>query len=351
MNKIIKEDIEWLLGQNLPFKNLEGKTLLFAGANSFIASFMIETLLFYNKNKAQNPIKIIGIIRNFKKAKNRFSDYKNRKDLVIKKINILKPIFLKEKIDIIIHAASQASPKYYNVDPAGTFLPNTIGTYNLLQLALKNKSENFLFFSSAEVYGESLNKVMNENEFGYLNPLEVRACYSEAKRAGETLCNIYYRQYKVNTKIVRPFHIYGPNMQLDDGRVYADFVKNILNNEYIILRSKGDAVRSFCYLRDAVDGIFRVIFYGLPCEAYNIGSDIDVLSIKDLAKILIKTFQGKGLKIKYENKLNKGIKGVKIVKPDITKINKLGFKPIIRVAEGFKRTVLSYLTKENGCEK
>lgn len=343
MNRIVKEDIEFLLKNKLPFHKLEGKTILIAGANSFIASFIIETLLFYNNIKAKNKVKIIGLVRNLIKAKKRFLYYKNSKDLIIKKVNILKPINLKEKIDIIIHAASQASPKYYNTDPVGTFLPNTIGTYNLLQLALKNDVENFLFFSSAEVYGEGLKNDIKEKEFGILNPLEIRSCYSEAKRAGETLCNIFYRQYGVKIKIVRPFHIYGPFMQLDDGRVYVDFVKNILNNEDIVLKSKGDAVRSFCYLRDAVDGIFRVIFYGKVGEAYNIGSDVDVFSIKKLGMILIKTFKEKGLKLKYENKLNKNIKGVKIVKPDINKIKKLGFKPVVRIAEGFKRTVLSYV--------
>ncbi len=343
MNKIVKEDIEWLMKEKLPFHKLEGKTILIAGANSFIASFFIETLLFYNATKAKNKIKVIGIIRNEKKAKKRFAEYKNRKDLSLKKIDILKPINLKEKINIIIHAASQASPKYYSIDPSGTFLPNVIGTYNLLQLGLKKKIETFLFFSSAEVYGELYyeNKLMNENNFGGINPLEIRSYYTEGKRAGETLCNVFYKQYGLKVKIIRPFHIYGPNMQLNDGRVYADFVKSIIKGKDIVLKSKGDAVRSFCYLRDAVNGIFRVIFYGRPGNAYNIGSDRDIISIKDLAKILVSIFKEKSIRIKFKKNLS-NIKGVKIVKPDISKMRKLGFIPCVRIEEGFKRTILSY---------
>ena len=161
-------------------------------------------------------------------------DYLNDENLKIIVQDVANEINLIEKIDYIVHAASPASPKYYNIDPVGVIMPNILGTKNTLELARKNNIEGYLYFSSGEVYGQ-LNdgEVVNEDKYGYLDPTSVRACYGESKRMGENLCVSYGHQHNIPIKIVRPFHTYGPGMKLDDGRVFADFVKNIVNNEDI----------------------------------------------------------------------------------------------------------------------
>ena len=146
--------------------------------------------------------------------------------------DVCEKIIIDSKIDFIIHAASQASPKFYGKDPVGTINANVIGTINLLELAKRNKVEKFLYFSSSEVYG-NLNEEdipTKEDKFGSIDPCNVRSCYSEGKRAGETICISWKHQYSIPVVIVRPFHTYGPGMDLNDGRVYADFIKNIVYN-------------------------------------------------------------------------------------------------------------------------
>lgn len=292
--------MELLMARGLPFERLENKTLLVAGANSFLASYMIEAVLHYNDMKKNKPCRVIALVRNIEKGKLRFAGYFQRKDFTILHSDVCGFTDYEKKVDVIIHAASQASPKYYGIDPVGTLLPNIIGTHNLLELARKHRSENFLFFSSSEVYGEprEAGKPLDERSFGYLDCMTVRACYAEGKRAGETLCKTYAEKYDMNVKVVRPFHTYGPGMQLDDGRVYADFVKDVVKKEDIVLKSDGSAVRAFCYIRDAADGFFRVLFSGRPGEAYNVASDKDVISVKDLANIVAGLFPERKISVR-----------------------------------------------------
>ena len=245
-----------------------------------------------------------------------------------------------------MHAASQASPKYYKTDPVGTLLPNVMGTKNLLELARNKELKCFIFISSGEIYGrmQNDNKKIIENTYGYLYPLNVRSCYGESKRMGENMCIAWHRQYQVPVKIIRLFHTYGPGMKLDDGRVFADFVADIVKKKDIIIKSDGKAVRTFCYLADAVTAFFYILFKGNMAESYNVGNDKGI-SIKDLAHTLSNMFSER--KIKVILKANQNIPDLKStlskVIPDITKIYNLGWKPQFSIEEGFSRTVRSHL--------
>lgn len=347
MHKVVQEDMKWLIGSGLPLKRLEGKTLLIAGANSFLASYMAQAVLFYN-NTVKKPCAVIALVRNKAKAKKRYAEYLKRKDFKLLAGDVCALKKYKGKADFIIHAASQASPKFYASDPVGTMMPNITGTQNLLEIAKKKKTKAMLFLSSSEVYGAAAagEKLLAEKSFGYLDCLTLRACYAEGKRAGETLCRIYAEKYGVKVKVARPFHTYGPNMPKDDGRVYADFVQNAVKKENIILNSDGSAVRAFCYIRDAVHGFFKVLFDGKPGEAYNIASDRDVLSVKELAWLIAGLFPERKVSVV----INAAIKDKNYIKsvvaacvPDISKARALGFLPVVRAKEGFKRTIESYL--------
>ena len=155
--------------------------------------------------------------------------------------DVCEPVALDEPIHFIVHAASQASPKYYGTDPVGTLSANVLGTYHLLNLAATHRVEAFLFFSSGEVYGQVAPEriPIRETDYGYLDPTDVRSCYGESKRMGETMCVAWAHQFGVPAKIVRPFHTYGPGMRLDDGRVFADFVADIVHDRDIVLKSDG----------------------------------------------------------------------------------------------------------------
>jgi len=347
-NPVIEEDLRFITDSDIPWNGLEGKNILISGASGFLPAYLVETILFLNENKFKNKTKVFALIRNEEKALSRFAIYKGRSDLIFIVQDVCEPVNIRDDLHFVIHAASQASPKYYGKDPVGTLSANIIGTYNLLELSREKKVEGFLFFSSGEVYGEvdEHHMPIKENSYGYIDPTNVRSCYAESKRMGETMCVSWFHQYGVPVKIVRPFHTYGPGMRLDDGRVFADFVSDIIHQRNIILKSDGSAVRTFCYLADATVGFFTVLWKGQNGEAYNVANDKCEITIFELANKLVSLFPEYKLKVIKNAKIDKkGYLKSMIMRafPDISKIRSLGWKPKYSIDEGFKRTVRSFL--------
>jgi nucleoside-diphosphate-sugar epimerase len=346
--QVVEEDLESIVDADLPWSQFEGKTVLISGASGFLPAYMVETLLYLNQKRNGPPTKIIGLVRNRDKFISRFSDYRNRNDLHFMAQDVCMPVVIREGIDYIIHAASQASPKYFGKDPIGTLSANVLGTCNLLDLARDKDAKGFLFFSSAEVYGQvdPSQMPLKEDAYGYVDPMDVRSCYAESKRMGETMCIAWSLQHKVPAKIVRLFHTYGPGMSLDDGRVFADFVADVVNNRNIVMKSDGRALRSFCYLADAVLGIFNVLLKGEVGQAYNIGNDTGEVSILDLGNMLVNLFPEKKLRvIRHESVEQPGYLKSKVSRicPDISKARRLGWKPRFSIEEGFRRTIRSFV--------
>ncbi|MEN9917161.1 MAG: hypothetical protein RLY40_1093 [Pseudomonadota bacterium] len=345
-NNVIDEDITSIIRYDLNWEKLSNKTILITGANGFLPAYMVETLCYLNDLKKYN-IQILAFARNKEKTFARFKPYLNRKDLIFFFQDIALPVHLNLKLDYIIHAASQASPKYYGIDPVGTFSANVLGTYHLLELAKVSKVENFLYFSSGEVYGEvTPDQIpLNENNYGYLDPVSVRSCYAESKRMGENMCISYAHQHQLHVTIVRPFHIYGPGMSLNDGRVYADLVADIFHNRDITLFGTGTAVRSFCYLADATLGFFTLLLNGDASQAYNIGNPDACLSVMELAIRLQTLFSDKKLKILQKSRDSSATyleSKISVNVPDIKKIQQLGWFPKVSIEEGFLRTMRSF---------
>lgn len=344
-NKIILEDLNDIINSDLPWEKLQNKTVLVSGANGFLPSYIIKSILHKNDSSKFPKTKIIAFVRNIEKTKIRFSDYLKNEELLLIEGSLNEKINIEEKIDFIIHAASQASPKFYGVDPVGTIEANTLGTYNLLQLAKEKRVEKFLYFSSSEVYGKIDNKnYIKESDLGIINPVDVRSCYSESKRMGENLCISFSHQYGINVSIVRPFHTYGPGLDLNDARVFADFVSNVVNNQDIVMNSDGSAIRSFCYLKDATKGFLTVLFKGEDKNAYNIANPDGEISIKNLANKIVNLFPEKKLKaiFKENNSNNYLASNINKLTPDIEKANELGWFPITKLEDGFRKTILSF---------
>lgn len=347
-NKIIEEDLKNITMADLPWEELKGKNILVTGANGFVPAYIVETLLYLNNEFKNDKINVFALVRNRNKAEKRFLSYKGREDLNFIVQDVCEPINITQKIDYIIHAASQASPKFYGIDPVGTMLPNILGTLNLLRLAKEHNSKGLIFISSGEVYGAIPSNILPvKEEFnGDINTLLVRSCYAESKRAGETLCVSWNHQYKVPVKIIRLFQTYGPGMAFDDGRVPADFVADIINNRDIKLNSDGSAIRAFSYLADTTLGIFYVFFKGVDMETYNVGNPYAEISIKDLAFLLISLFPEKKLNVEFNKKesSNGYIKSqVNRISPNVSKLEMLGWKPFYSIKCGFERTIRSYV--------
>jgi UDP-glucuronate decarboxylase len=347
-SQIIQEDLENIISANLPWGELAGKNVLISGANGFLPAYMVETLLFINERKTTpEKTKVIGLVRNKDKAIARFSHHLGRSDFQLIVQDVCQVIHIEEKIDYIVHAASQASPKYYGKDPVGTLAANVIGTSNLLGLAKTQKLTGFMYFSSSEVYGQVDDSRIptQESDYGYVDPTNIRSCYAESKRMGETICVSWFHQYGIPTKIVRPFHTYGPGMSLDDGRVYADFVADIIHGQDIIINSDGTATRAFCYLADAVQGFFTVMLKGENGQSYNVGNPEEEVSILDLANQLVNLFPKNELTVTKKNAKNQEYIRSKVFRnsPNIDKIKALGWQPITSIEVGFRRTIESFL--------
>jgi UDP-glucuronate decarboxylase len=336
---IVTADMELLTSKYLiPWQELIGKTVMVTGAAGFLAAYMIETLLFLNETQ-QLDVTVIAVVRNRRKFAEKFNHHVARKDLICIEQDICLPMQVSQ------HAASQASPKYYSTDPVGTLSANTLGTAQLLELARNHQASGFLYFSSAEVYGKAAHVPTSESDYGYLDPLEVRSCYAESKRMGENMCVSWHHQFDVPAKIVRPFHTYGPGMQLDDGRVYADFVADAVNGRDIVLKSDGLTRRSFCYLADATAGFWMVLLSGANAQAYNIGNPDGEISIRDLASLVAELDFGKRISVRFEQRKeseNYLPSQISVTSPDITLAKKLGWSPITSLKNGFSKTIESY---------
>jgi len=347
-NLTIKQDLISIISENLPWHRFKNKTILVTGGNGFLASYIIKSLLSANIYYKLN-LKILCLVRNKTNKLNRLKSVKNNKSLTIVHHNLDRP--LPKNIpnsNFIIHTASQASPKYYHANPVGTLLPNSIGTFHLLEYAVKCKSKKFLFFSSGEVYGVPLNKnkKIKEDNFGFLDPINLRSCYPESKRMGETMCIAYAKQFNLNINIVRPFHTYGPGLSLNDGRVFADFVADVVNKRKITIKGNGSEKRCFCYLSDATIGFLKILLNGVNGEVYNLANPSCEISIKNLAKLISNLFPDLKIKIKFRKsgiKKNYLKSPVTKILPSIKKINKIGWFPKTSLEKGFKKTINSFI--------
>lgn len=348
LHPIVKEDLEFIVNHPVAWGKLANATVLISGANGFLPAYLVESLLYLNEAKQLN-ITVLALVRNKEKADRRFAHHAGRTDLRFLVGDVSEPLNIAADlhIDFIIHAASQASPLYYSVDPIGTQNANTLGTTNLLKLAHEKQVKSFLFFSSGEVYGAPQPHQIptKETDYGYMDPMLLRSCYGESKRMGENICVCWRHQYQVPVKIVRPFHTYGPGLDLNDGRVFADFVADVVNNKDIVMKSDGSDVRAFCYIADATVGFFKVLLNGEIGEAYNVGSDQET-SIRELAHILTGLFPEKKLKVVMNEQASSGNyvrSAIRKSCADISKIKQLNWQPAYSVEDGFRRMVLSYM--------
>lgn len=347
-NSIIWEDLERIASVNLPWESLRDKTVLVTGGGGFLAAYLVKSLLAVGRLNKLN-IKVICVARSTRSVEARLAAYLEAPDLSVVQHDISQPLPSDfPRADIIIHSASQASPKYYGVDPVGTLLANSAGTMYLLQHAVSSQADKFLFFSSGEVYGVPVdsNRLVREQDYGYLDPMNVRSCYAESKRIGETMCAAWAQQHGLHTSVVRPFHTYGPGMALDDGRVFADFVADVVAKQDIVLKSDGFAKRPFCYIADATIGFLTVLLTGGKAEAYNVGNPEAEISIRDLATIVAGLFPERGIGTQFDVPVssNAYLKSpISRSCPSIEKIKSLGWSPIVGVQDGFRRTIQSFL--------
>lgn len=339
MNSVREEDLRYIISR-IPYEEYENKKFLITGANGFLASYIVDTLMYLNKHSLVSGCTVIALCRNRKKAEERFKEWLADEKFVLQIQSVEDPIADELNTDYIIHAASNSVSVSAKTIPVDILKANIIGTYNLLEFARNKKIKGFLFFSSGAAYGEVApgTAVLKETDYFPLKFNMVENCYAEGKRAGEALCRAYVGQYEVPAKIVRIGHTYGPGIDLKDGHVYSDFVSKIIQRENIIVRD-GTAVRPFCYVADAVTAFFKILFEGGSGEIFNMVNQEETLSIYELAMKLAKeAFPERRLEVECEKR------DINVEKMTVSaeKLMALGWKPETGVVEGFRRTVKSF---------
>lgn len=310
------------------------KTALITGGAGFIGSHLCE--LFLNKNFKVICVDnlITGKLSNIKhllKSKNfKFINH-----------DISKPINIKGPIHYILHFASPASPVDYLKFPVQTLKVGSFGTHNALGLA-KAKKAKFLLASTSEIYGDPLVNPQPESYWGNVNPIGPRSVYDEAKRFAEAITMAYHRVHKVDTKIVRIFNTYGEKMREQDGRAIPNFINQALNNKPITVYGDGSQTRSFCYVSDLTDGIYRLL---MSREHYpvNIGNPNEMNLLK-LAKVIIKLTESSSSIVFKPLPAD----DPKVRRPNITRAKKLlKWQPVVNLETGLIRTIEYF---KNSCK-
>lgn len=247
--------------------------------------------------------------------------------------DVTKYINIGGKIDYVLHFASLASPKDYLKFPIQTLKAGSLGTHNVLGLS-KAKKAKFMLASTSEVYGDPLVHPQAESYWGHVNCVGIRGCYDESKRFAEAITMAYQRVHGLDTRIIRIFNTYGPRMRLNDGRVIPNFIYQAINNKPITVYGRGKQTRSFCYVSDLIEGIYRLMLFGINSPV-NLGNPSE-FTIGELAGLILKLTKSKS-KIVFRPLPEDDPKQRK---PDISKAKKaLQWQPRIELTQGLRTTI------------
>ena len=305
--------------------------ILVTGGAGFLGSHLCERLL-------REGHEVLCLDNFFTGRKNNIAAFLKDPAFELVRHDIVLPILL--EVDKIYHLACPASPIHYQYNPVKTIKTNFLGTLNMLGIAKRTKAR-ILLASTSEVYGDPIVHPQTEDYWGNVNPIGIRSCYDEGKRASETLMMDYHRQNRVDIKIVRIFNTYGPRMLQHDGRVVSNFIVQALQGQDITVYGEGSQTRSFCYVDDLVDGMVRMMDSENFIGPVNLGNP-EEYTILDFAKKIIAMTGSKSKIIHQPLPSDDPTQR----QPDITLAGaKLGWKPKVTVDDGLKRTI-EYFKKE-----
>lgn len=342
---VLQKDLEELAVSGFFFGELDGCTVLVTGATGLIGSQVVKALACANRENDMK-IHIVPMYRSEEKARRVLKNVIDRSYVTALPCDILDDINYLGDIDYIIHCASATSSRYFVQNPVETIDTAVYGTKNLLDFAAQKKVKGMVYLSSLEVYGvpQKGKEKVTEMDYGYIDPLKVRSSYSEGKRMVECLCAAYCSEYEVPVKIVRLSQTFGPGVEYDDGRVFAEFARNVIEKKNIVLHTQGGTVRSYLYTKDAVSAILQVLMRGRPGEAYNASNAGTVISIRDMAQLVCDTFPEAGINVEFdcpEDVSAFGYNPEMKIALDPSKLEALGWKSTVGLQDMFRRLVSS----------
>lgn len=329
-NSIFEEDIKNIIN-DFDMSVFDGKTILVTGATGLIGKLCVKSLL----NSGYNT-QVIALVRDEEKAKNIFGESK-RLTYLVQDIN--QRINTTRRVDYIIHAASTTSSKDFVEKPVETIYTAINGSRNVLEFAKNKRLEGMVYLSSLEIYGVNEKENIKEKDYGYIDILNPRSSYSESKKMVETMCISYGTEYGVPVKIARLAQTFGAGVSISDNRVFAQFAKAIINKENIILHTKGETKRNYCYTTDAVRGIFTILTKGENNNAYNVANENSYCSISEMAHLL----ENEYTKVEYKiDEVNRGYNPTVKIALNTEKLNALGWEAKVNLKEMFDRLIMNF---------
>ena len=339
-NKLFHDDLEYVsAAEFIPWEKLKHKTVFMTGATGLIGYTLVNSLMYANKKHALN-LKVLALVRDLDRAKERFSEYDNDNALEYIHGNVELLPEIEEKIDYIIHGANQTASKAFVNEPVETILTALKGTENVLELAKAKKVSGIVYLSSMEVYGHpKKGHEVSEYEIGTLSPLEIRNSYPLSKIQCENLCFAYAKEYSVPAMVVRLTQTFGPGVNYYDGRVFAEFARCVIEKRDIVLKTKGDTERCYLYTADAATAILTALLKGEPGEAYNAANEDTYCSIAQMAELVAKQ-NGIKVRIETENIQNTGYASTLFMKLNTDKLRKLSWLPKYQLPEMYEKMIV-----------
>lgn len=339
---VFNEDVSQIAESDLPWEAYRGQRILVTGASGMIPMYIVGTLLAANE-KYGLGLKVTGLVRSPGKAKARLGSALERNDFTLFEGDVAKPQSIGGAYETIFHGASPARPTLHKASPVTTLKANTLGTLNLLDAQVANGGGSFVLLSSSEVYGAVKGgELITEDSVGELQHFAPRAGYSEGKRIAETALAAYADEFGTNSLSIRFGHIYGPGMALDDGRVQADFLADVVNDRDIRMMSAGAATRTYTYVADAARGLFFAHLRGQDA-VYNVADPTGNISIRELAEIFAKARPEKGLRLAFDNQEDMAqFSPVASLGLASERIEQLGWTPLHSLDDGVSRTIRAF---------
>lgn len=308
--------------QDLPWEALRDRNVLITGATGLIGSCVTELLL---ASPAGCHVYAAG--RDKERAARLFARHAGDGRLTFLRHDVTEPLNADMRFDYIVHAAGGASPTAFAQTPVEVMKANIYGTAALLDYGKSHQMRRMLYVSSGEVYGQCSDAVLTEDCAGRVDTMDPRSCYPSAKRAAETLCAAYAKEYGADVVVARPSHVFGPCFTEADNRVYAQFIRNVLRGEDIVMKSDGSQCRSWCYVVDCASALLHVLLKGESGEAYNIADPTSTLTIRELAE-MVASIGGRKVVMRQPTGAERSVfNPMKTAVFSTDKIEKLGWNP------------------------
>lgn len=349
---MLNKDVEWANSVSfIPWDKLKNKTLFITGATGLIGTELIRVLDYINQYQNLN-LTLLALVRDESKARKKFEKILQNGSLKLVVGSIEHIPALDIPVDYIIHGASQTASKEFVTHAVETIKTSVLGTMSILELAQKNKVEAFVFLSTMEIYGtpQTDEKITEEHSVEISNPINVRSCYPISKIMSENLCIGYYTEYAVPVKIVRLTQTFGTGVTYNDGRVFAEFARCVVEKKDIVLRTKGTTKRSYVSVRDAVSAIITVMLSGASGEVYNVANEKTYCTILDMALLVSEKIANKEISVVFD--IDENIEKFGYAPPlhmnlDVDKLRSLGWQSTQCLEEMFVEILEEWTKNKN----